>query len=158
MFQRFHAMREEREGGFTLIELLVVILIIAILAAIAIPVFLRQREKGWRGQLQSALKNAATAVESFGTENNGNFTPMAGASCTERACNTRAALASGVLPNLQDQGFSGSAGTVVTVQWATQREYCIQGTHLSLPPAEIWRYSSAAGEPERGACPAAPAP
>ena len=48
MFQRFHAMKEERDGGFTLIELLVVILIIAILAAIAIPVFLRQREKGWR--------------------------------------------------------------------------------------------------------------
>ena len=35
MFQRFHAMREEREGGFTLIELLVVVLIIAILAVSA---------------------------------------------------------------------------------------------------------------------------
>ena len=47
MFQRFHEMKERNEAGFTLIELLVVILIIAILAAIAIPVFLRQREKGW---------------------------------------------------------------------------------------------------------------
>ena len=70
MFQRFHAMREEREqGGFTLIELLVVILIIAILAAIAIPVFLRQREKGWRAQMESAVKNAATAEESWLTTN-----------------------------------------------------------------------------------------
>ena len=66
MFQRFHEKREN-EKGFTLIELLVVILIIAILAAIAIPVFLSQREKGWQSQLESALKNGATAAESYAT-------------------------------------------------------------------------------------------
>ncbi|HXK40012.1 MAG TPA: prepilin-type N-terminal cleavage/methylation domain-containing protein, partial [Candidatus Paceibacterota bacterium] len=63
MLKAFHEKREE--GGFTLIELLVVILIIAILAAIAIPVFLNQRKKGWISQMESALKNAATAQESF---------------------------------------------------------------------------------------------
>src|SRR5918992_1664015 len=74
MFQRFHEMREQREGGFTLIELLVVILIIAILAAIAIPVFLRQREKGWIGQMESSLKDASIAAESYATgPGNGNY-------------------------------------------------------------------------------------
>ncbi len=46
MLTRIRKMQEENEGGFTLIELLVVIIIIGILAAIAIPVFPRQREKG----------------------------------------------------------------------------------------------------------------
>jgi len=65
MFSRFHEKVKDREEGFTLIELLVVILIIAILAAIAIPVFLNQRKKGWVSQVESTLKNMATAEESY---------------------------------------------------------------------------------------------
>ena len=43
-------------------------LVIAILAAIAIPVFLNQRQKGWDAAVQSDLRNAATAQETFLTE------------------------------------------------------------------------------------------
>jgi type IV pilus assembly protein PilA len=131
MFQRFHEMRERREGGFTLIELLVVILIIAILAAIAIPVFLAQRRKGWISQAQSALKNMATAQESFLTENPAYATTV---------------------PELEDQGFTYSADDVdPAVESATSTEYCLSATSLH-DAAIVWYYDSDVGRPQEAAC------
>ena len=69
MLARIRKMQEENEGGFTLIELLVVIIIIGILAAIAIPVFLNQRKKGFDAHATSDLKNAATSEEAYLTGN-----------------------------------------------------------------------------------------
>ena len=63
MLARIRKAQEEHEGGFTLIELLVVIIIIGILAAIAIPVFLNQRNKGYDSQAKSDLRNAASIQE-----------------------------------------------------------------------------------------------
>lgn len=59
------------EDGFTLVELLVVILIIGILSAIAVPVFLNQRNKANESSLKSDLKNAATVMETELTANKG---------------------------------------------------------------------------------------
>ena len=65
--------RAEDEKGFTLIELLVVILIIGILAAIAIPAFLNQRNKAYDAQAKSNIKTAQTAEETYSTDNNGTY-------------------------------------------------------------------------------------
>ena len=128
MFQRFHAMKEERDGGFTLIELLVVILIIAILAAIAIPVFLRQREKGWRSQMESAVKNAATAEESYLTSNTGytnNVTSLTSA-----------------------EGLKFASDVTLSINVSGGKAYCIKATHANLASTDAYWYYSGDGEPE----------
>ena len=126
--------RDSRSGGFTLIELLVVVLVIAILAGIAIPVFIRQREKGWSAQVQSTLKNASLVAESVGTETDG-----------YSALDENVAL-------LEANGFNTTDSISVAIR-ATDASFCIAAAHDLLPSGVGWwvgSYDSLEGRPEAG--------
>ena len=65
--------RNRRNSGFTLIELMIVIAIIAILAAILVPNFIRARAQGQVTACKSNLKNIGTALEMYATDNAGRY-------------------------------------------------------------------------------------
>ena len=69
MLARIRKSMEEKDQGFTLIELLVVMIIIGILAAIAIPVFLSQRQRAVEAGMKSDLRTLANEVETFFVDN-----------------------------------------------------------------------------------------
>ena len=130
MLARLRKVQEENEGGFTLIELLVVVIIIGILAAIAIPTFLSQREKAWEKAALSDLRNAAVVAEEFYSDPAGGNGTYAGFTYTKT-----------------------STGVAVVLKTGTASGYCLDATHTSLP-TETFSLNSTTGKAVVGtACP-----
>ena len=126
MLARLRKSMEEKDQGFTLIELLVVIIIIGILAAIAIPVFLNQRKKGWDAQAKADLKNMATAEETYLTDKG---------------------VYSATVSELEAAGFKKSADTsdqAAILPSDTSSGYCLT---VKSKSGTYWNYTSSTGAP-----------
>ncbi len=67
--------RPRGETGFTLIELLIVIIIIGILAAIAIPMFLGQRDKAKESAVKGGVHNIELGIASYAVDHNDVYPP-----------------------------------------------------------------------------------
>src|SRR5438067_12627898 len=58
----------QRRGGFTLVEIMIVVAIIALLAAIAVPGFLRARKRSQASKIINDLRLIDSAVDQYAIE------------------------------------------------------------------------------------------
>ena len=112
-----------------------VLVILLILAAIAIPVFLRQREKAWIDQVEAALRNAEIAQE-IHCEESPDLTQCYGDS----------------IDDLVGVGLEYPSDVELRVAFVDgSRRFCVEGRHLMIEN-RIWSLDSESGEPTRGSC------
>lgn len=113
------------DDGFTLIELLIVILIVGLLAAIALPRFLNQREKAHDAAAKSDLRNLANFEEIY-LNDYGIYTDAT------------------TLVASEPQVVSSKGVLLSVVRYDADSGYCLSAQYQG-PDAILWFYDSEAG-------------
>ena len=114
MLARIRKAQENNEGGFTLIELLVVMIIIGILAAIAIPAFLSQKNKAKETSAKADVSTIGKEIAAYYVDNTGTLTltSVVGTSWTLSAGATP--VATGKLSAGNSTATTGTTPNVIT--------------------------------------------
>jgi prepilin-type N-terminal cleavage/methylation domain-containing protein len=130
------------DQGFTLIELLVVIIIIGILAAIAIPVFLSQKQKGYEASMKSDLRSVAQEfVSQIVDGQDYTQTTFAGAKAVAAAAITGTGQSVGASTTV-----NLSVGNTITWVGSTVNSFCLMATtSKAASNAPVWYYENSAG-------------
>jgi prepilin-type N-terminal cleavage/methylation domain-containing protein len=123
-----------KRAGFTLVEIMIVVAIIALLASIAVPNFLRSRKRSQATQVLEDLRLIDAAVDQYAIENN----KKAGDSVTW--ADVQKYLKTGT--RLEQSGgndiIGGTYGTTFTVDTIPQVDATTYEALSDVAPDEFW--------------------